>query len=142
MKAQTTWTPDESEIKELEDAFPSLSPQHTPFGDRIIFQLKLPKEKTAGGIILPEDVKENAMWSTQVAKVISIGPGAFKFHTDMTPWPEGPWFAEGDYVRIPMYGSERWLVEQDGKKAVFVIRRSHEVIAKVNCNPLRLKEFL
>ncbi len=42
-----------------------------PLDDRVIIKPSDPKEKTAGGIILPDTAKEKP----QVGKVVAVGPG-------------------------------------------------------------------
>ena len=42
-----------------------------PLGDRVVIKQLDPKEKTAGGIILPDTAKEKP----QAGKVIAAGPG-------------------------------------------------------------------
>lgn len=138
----TVWTPTEEENQKIAEAFPDIDCQHTPYGDRVIFQLRSPQSKTKGGIILTEDSSDVQKWNEQVARVVSLGANSFHFQIDLTPWPEGPWFGLGDFVRVPMYGSERWEVEKDGQKAIFVIRRCHEVIAKIHGNPLEVKTYV
>lgn len=136
------WIPTEDDKAKLLEAFPDIDPMHEPFGDRVLFQLMPPKEVTKGGIIIPIESKEVEQWRQQTALVIALGPTVFKFHQDLTPWPEDDWFAVGDFVRVPMYGAERWVIEKNGKKAIFVIRRAHEVIAKITGNPLEIAAYV
>jgi chaperonin GroES len=42
-----------------------------PLDDRVVIKPSDPKEKTAGGIILPDTAKEKP----QVGKVVAVGPG-------------------------------------------------------------------
>ncbi len=139
--------PDASNEAALREAFPEVNPGALPVGGRILVQWRAVRDKvTASGIVLPEETKETEKWNTQVAKVISIGPLAFKKRDTMEPWPEGNWIAVGDYVRMPKWGGDRWEVpfEIDGAKgnALFSIFNDHEVIAKVTGDPLKVKAFL
>ena len=129
-------------------AFPSVDPGAKPLGGRILVQLRRTKKKTSkAGLILVEETKEAEKWNNMVAKVIEIGPLAFKHRDTMQSWPEGSWCQEGDYIRVPKWGGDRWEVKVPGEDdkedpALFMILNDHEVIAKVTGNPLAMKAFL
>ncbi len=126
-------------------AFPSVDPGAKPLGGRILVQLRRTKQTVTGaGIILVQETKETEKWNNMVARVIEIGPLAFRKRDTMEPWPEGSWCVVGDYIRVPKWGGDRWEVEVEGEeeKALFMILNDHEVIAKVTCNPLEMKAFL
>lgn len=127
----------------LDEAFPSCDPGVMPFGSRILIQLKTPKKVTKGGILLTDDVRETEKYNTQVAKVVAVGELAFKNRNTMTSWPEGSWAVEGDYVRVPKYGGDRWTVLTDtGDEALFVIFNDLDLVGKVTGDPLAIKAFL
>jgi co-chaperonin GroES (HSP10) len=129
-------------------AFPSVDPGAKPLGGRILVQLRRTKKKTTGsGIILVEETKEAEKWNNMVAKVIEIGPLAFKNRDTMQGWPEGSWVVAGDYIRVPKWGGDRWEVkvpEEDALEdpALFMILNDHEIIAKVTCSPLEMRSFI
>lgn len=129
-------------------AFPSVDPGAKPLGGRILVQLRRTKNKTSSsGIILVEETKETEKWNNMVAKVIEIGPLAFRNRDTNEPWPEGSWCSVGDYIRVPKWGGDRWEVPVPGEdnleeKALFMILNDHEVIAKVTCNPLLMRAFI
>lgn len=129
-------------------AFPSVDPGAKPLGGRILVQLRRTKKKaTQAGIILVEETKEAEKWNNMVAKVIEIGPLAFKNRDTMQGWPEGSWCEVGDYIRVPKWGGDRWEVKVDGEDdfedpALFMILNDHEVIAKVTCSPLEMRAFI
>jgi co-chaperonin GroES (HSP10) len=133
---------------ELDWAFPVVDPGADPLGGRVLVQLRRTKKKTAGaGIILVEETKETEKWQNMVAKVLKIGPLAFKNRDTMQGWPEGSWCAVGDYIRVPKWGGDRWEVAVPGEdeledKALFMVLNDHEVIAKLTGNPLAMKAFL
>lgn len=133
---------------ELAWAFPSVDPGAKPLGGRILVQLRRTKKKaTAAGIILVEETKETEKWNNMVAKVIAIGPLAFKHRDTMKDWPEGSWCVAGDYIRVPKWGGDRWEVKVPGDDdiedpALFMILNDHEIIAKVTGDPLAMKAFL
>ena len=77
-------------VAELAWAFPSVDPGAKPLGGRILVQLRRTKKKsTSAGIILVEETKETEKWNNMVARVVEIGPLAFKHRDTMKDWPEG-----------------------------------------------------
>ena len=133
---------------ELAWAFPSVDPGAKPLGGRILVQLRRTKKKaTSAGIILVEETKETEKWQNMVAKVVEIGPLAFKHRDTMQAWPEGSWCAVGDYIRVPKWGGDRWEVKVPGDDdfedpALFMVLNDHEVIAKLTGDPLVMRAFL
>ena len=140
--------PEVANAAELAWAFPSVEPGAKPLGGRILVQLRRTKKKTSNaGIILVEETKETEKWNNMVAKVIEIGPLAFKHRETMLPWPEGSWCAPGDFIRVPKWGGDRWEVKVPGDDdledpALFMILNDHEVIAKVTGDPLAMRAFI
>lgn len=137
--------PEAGNAAEIAWAFPSVDPGAKPLGGRILVQLRRTKRTVTGaGIILVEETRETEKWNNMVARVIEIGPLAFKKRDTMEPWPEGSWCEIGDYIRVPKWGGDRWEVEvgDDEEKALFMILNDHEVIAKVTGNPLEMKAFV
>ena len=133
---------------ELAWAFPAVEPGAVPLGGRILVQLRRTKKKsTSSGIILVEETRETEKWQNMVAKVLAIGPIAFKHRDTMQPWPEGTWCEVGDYIRVPKWGGDRWEVQVPGEDAfedpaLFMVLNDHEVIAKLTGDPLSMKAFL
>ena len=133
---------------ELAWAFPSVDPGAKPLGGRILVQLRRTKKKaTSAGIILVEETKETEKWQNMVAKVIEIGPLAFKHRDTMQAWPEGSWCQPGDYIRVPKWGGDRWEVKVPGNDdledpALFMVLNDHEVIAKLTGDPLAMRAFI
>lgn len=127
----------------LQEAFPEADPGVVPFGNLVLVQIRSPKRKTAGGIILHSETSDTEKWNTQVAKIIYIGPVAFKNRSTMEPWPEGAWCSEGDFVRVAKYGGDRWEVPlENGETAMFVIFKDTELIGKVTTDPLKIRAFI
>lgn len=131
----------------LQEAFPAVNPGAVPVGGRVLVQWRQTRKTvTASGIVLVEETKETEKWNNQVAKVIALGPLAFKKRDTLDPWPEGNWIEVGDYVRMPKWGGDRWEVpfgnKGEGENALFSIFNDHEVIAKVTGDPLNVKAFL
>ena len=121
-----------------------MDPGAAPVGGRVLVQWRqTPRTVTQSGIVLVEETKETEKWNNQVAKVIAVGPLAFKKRDTMEPWPEGSWVEIGDFVRMPKWGGDRWEVPMnDDETALFSIFNDHEVIAKVTSDPLKVKAFL
>ena len=132
----------------LAEAFPIIDPLMAPYGARILVQLRADKEKvSSAGIFIPQETKETEKWNTQVGKIISIGPLAFKKRESMEPWPEGAWAQVGDFVRVPKWGGDRWEIdfkdEQGAEgKCLFTFFNDHELIGKVTGDPRDIKAFI
>jgi len=127
----------------LDEAFPPCDAGVKPFGSRVLCQIRTPKTKTKGGIILSNDIRETEHYNTQVAKVIDIGSLAFKNRNTMESWPEGSWCEVGDFVRVPRYGGDRWSVKTEGgEEAIVVIFNDLDLVGKVTGDPLAVKAFL
>ena len=132
---------------ELAWAFPAVEPGALPLGGRILVQLRRAVKKTKSGIFLPHETQETEKWQNMVAKVIALGPLAFKHRDTMQGWPEGTWCQVGDYIRVPKWGGDRWEVQVPDEKeneepSLFMILNDHEVIAKLTGDPLSMKAFL
>lgn len=133
----------------LEEAFPVIDPGLKPLGSRVLVQIRMPRAKTKSGIILQRETQETEQWNTQVAKVIEVGPLAFKNRNTMEMWPEGQWCGVGDFVRVPKYGGDRWQVDKYDEKgtkldeaALFVIFNDHDLVGKLTTDPLAVKAFI
>ena len=53
------------------------------------------KEKTKGGLLLPDSVRDDIAYLTTVGKVLVIGDDAYM---DEGKFPNGPWCEAGNYV--------------------------------------------
>ena len=144
----------------IDEAFPPIDCQHKALGEFAIFQVRTPKRITAGGIEIPDEVRETEHYNTQVAKVVHLGPLAFKNRETGEAWPEGPWYAVGDFVRVPLHGGDRWTVKFERKvperkvgnvihpakiekdEAIFVMFKDREARTAVTGDPLKIKAFI
>lgn len=128
----------------LEDAFPNVKPGLKPFGDKVIVQIRTPMKMTKGGIYVPEESRDAEQWNTQVAKVISLGPVAFKNRDTLEPWPEGAWVKPGTFIRCPKWGGDRWEVPVPGKtdSAIFVVFRDIELAGEIDGDPLEMVAYI
>ena len=94
----------------LTEAFPCVEPGLVPFGSRVLVQIRSAKKTSAGGIILHTETRETEIWNTQIAKVVKLGPLAFKNRNTMESWPEGHWCKEGDFVLVRAYSGTRFKI--------------------------------
>lgn len=128
----------------LDEAFPTVDPGLKPFGSRVLVQIRTPKTRSAGGIILHQETRDTEIWNTQVAKVIAVGPGAFRNRDTLQLWPEGEWCVPGKFVRVAKYGGDRWEVQVPGKqeRAMFCLFNDLDLIGEVTCDPLSVIAFI
>lgn len=122
----------------IEEAFPTMEPGIKPFGSRILLQIRNPKQKTQGGIILSSNDIETEQDNTQVARVVDMGSLAFKNRNTMEQWPEGAWCQVGDFVRVPKYGGDRWKIDA----VTFAIYNDLDIIGQVTTDPCKIKAFI
>ena len=125
-------------------AFPDVDAGVKPYGSRVLVQIRRPKSVTSGGIVIPDEARETEKWNTQVAKVIMLGPVAFKNRDTQESWPEGDWCQPGTFVRCPKYGGDKWDVPVPGSPdpALFVLFNDLDLLGEVTGNPLTIKAFI
>lgn len=132
------------QFSEIEEAFPNIDSGVRPLGSRILVQIRKPPSKI-GSIILSEYSKEAEMDTAVVAKVIAIGPLAYRNRNTMEPWPEGAWCKEGDFVIVPRYAGARWRMDLPGKKdekVEFVLFNDLDMTGGVDGDPLSVRSRL
>ena len=79
-----------------------------PSGWRIVlFPLKL-QGKTKGGVLLTDDTVTESQVTTNICKVLKMGPECYK---DKEKFPSGPWCKEGDWVLITRYAGSRIRID-------------------------------
>ena len=124
---------DEPDLRSEQECFPDVDPGVKILGDRVLVQLRREKTLSKGGIFLVEETRQTLRFNETVAKVIDIGPLAYKNPDDLTPWPEGPWVNVGDLVRTIKYGGDRFVVQPDdeGAPVIFITLQAREVISKI-----------
>lgn len=127
----------------LDEAFPACDPGFRPYGSRVLVQVRSPKTKTAGGIQLTEELKETELWNTQVAKVLAVGPVAFRNRTTLNPWPEGAWCKPGDYIRIPKYAGDKSIIKSaTGEDVLLIAFNDLDLLGEYTCDPTQIKAFI
>jgi co-chaperonin GroES (HSP10) len=124
---------DEPDLRSEQECFPDVDPGVEILGDRVLVQLRREKVTSKGGIILVDETRQTLRFNETVAKVIGIGPLAYKSPEDLTPWVEGPWCKVGDLVRTIKYGGDRFVLQpdDDGAPVVFITLQAREVISKI-----------
>jgi len=88
----------------------------------VLFPLKL-QGKTKGGVLLTDDTVTESQVTTNICKVLKMGPECYK---DKEKFPSGPWCKEGDWVLITRYagsriridGGELRIINEDRKSVV------------------------
>ena len=79
-----------------------------PTGYRItLFPLKL-DSKTKSGIHLTDETVQESQLTTNICKVLKVGPDAYK---DKDKFPTGPWCKEDDWVLITRYAGSRIRID-------------------------------
>lgn len=92
--------------------------KQTPLGDRVLLSVFEQKEKTQGGIIIPDSVKKD---DVKRATVEAVGPGLYTQNGTLIPMT----VQEGDEVIIPPYhqGHE---VKIDGNE--YILLRESDIL--------------
>lgn len=89
-----------------------------PLGDRVLLTVIEEKEKTVGGIIIPDSAKQS---SVKRAIVEAVGPGLYTQNGALIPMS----VSEGDEVFIPPYHQGQ-DVKIDGKD--YVLLRESDIL--------------
>ena len=79
-----------------------------PTGFRIVLFPLLLEKKTKGGLHLTDETVAEAQISTNVCKVLRVGPDAYK---DKNRFPNGAWCKEKDWVLITKYAGSRIRID-------------------------------
>ena len=137
---------DEPDTRSELECFPLVDPGVDIAGDRVLVQLRREKTTSKGGIILVDETKQTVRFNETVAKVIQVGPLAYRNLEDLSPWIEGPWCKEGDLVRTIKYGGDRFVVQPDdgGAPVVFITLQAREIISRIRSFEFaqRMKAFV
>lgn len=132
----------EKATEQLAELFPKLDCGHRPLGTRVIVQLKSQPKFSRGGIELVQETQELEGWNNQVAKVIDLGPLAYRNRSTLELWPEGKWIARGMFVRVPRWGGDRWKVKIGDREVEFVTFNDAEIISEVTGDPADVLTFI
>jgi len=125
----------------MKEAFPDVDPGIYPYGYLLVVQLRTPKKKTTGGIILIDETRDDEIFRSQFGLVRSMGPSAFKRRDTLEPWPEGDWCKVGSFVRSVLYGGDRWYIPSGNKdqQVLFVATKDTDLIGELTADPLSFK---
>ncbi len=128
----------------MDEAFPKVNPGVAPLGGRILVQMRRSVKKTRSGIVLVEETSDTVKWNQQTARVVAMGPLAYRNRETLKPWSEGAWVEVGDFVRVPRWNGDRIevRVKDSDEPVVFVTFNDHEIIALVTVDPLSQQEYL
>jgi co-chaperonin GroES (HSP10) len=107
---------------EEEEATPDVLPELPGF--HVLVRPVSVKEKTKGGILLPNSTKEDMSYLTTVGKVIKIGNLAYN---DTDKFPKGPWCKEGDYICYAKHAGQKIQY----KEVKMILLYDDQVIMKV-----------
>ena len=130
---------------EIDAAFPNVDPGFKPFGTRVIVQIRSAKTKSKGGIIFIDETLEIEKWNTQVAKIVALGPSAFRYRSGPREgelFIEGGWCEVGDYVRIPKFLQDKWSIPFSDHEVLFMLVNDVDILAGMTVNPLEVKAYI
>lgn len=82
-----------------------------PTGYKILIAIPEIKDKTKGGVILPDHLRDREGIASILGFVLTCGPDTY---ADKQKFPNGPWCKEGDFVIFRSYSGTRFKV--DGKE--------------------------
>jgi chaperonin GroES len=78
-----------------------------PVGYKILIAIPEVDQKTEGGVIRPDSIKETEEVASIIGYVIKVGESAY---SDKDRFPAGPWCKEGDFVIFRSYSGTRFKV--------------------------------
>jgi len=107
-----------------------------PKGWRVLIERIKPKEKSAGGIFLPDQAKDAESYMSITAKVVALGDGCYSNRDTGEPWGGGPWCKPGDWIIVPKFTQFR--MDIGGKE--YRIINDDEVIAVID-DPSAIKVY-
>ena len=94
----------------------------------VIVELDAPKEKTAGGLYLPNQTQDADKLAAVEATLVAVSPQAFTYADG---WPEGSLPEPG--ARVLFKRHTGWLYEKEiaGEKRIFRILNDKDIVAVV-----------
>jgi co-chaperonin GroES (HSP10) len=116
----------------VDDKAPKFKPNELPElpGFHVLVQPVSIREKTKGGIILPDKIRDDVSYLTTIGKVLKIGDSAY---LDKEKFPNGPWCSVGDYVCYGKLSGQKFVYK--GAKLLLIF--DDQIIMKVG-DPLYL----
>lgn len=126
----------------MAEAFPDVPIPITPFGSRVLIQLRKPPEQK-GLVLLTQTSKEREQDIAQIGKLRAIGPVAFRDRKTGELWPEQQWCELGSIVCVPRYGGDRWMEKQaDGTEIQFGLFNDLDLVGLIQGDPLAVRTFI
>ena len=101
-----------------------------PCGHQILIALPSVKEKTEGGVILPDEHVDRENLAAICGYVLAIGPDAY-VTTEEKAFPGGAYCKIGDWVMFRMYAGTRFSITQSGVTQKFSLINDDSVQAVV-----------
>ena len=101
---------------------PDVLPEHPGF--HVLVRPVSIKEKTKGGILLPNSTKDDMSYLTTIGEVIKIGDLAYN---DNEKFPKGPWCQLGDYICYAKHAGQKIQY----KNVKMILLYDDQVIMKV-----------
>lgn len=107
-----------------------------PCGWKILVEKIKPKDKTDGGILLPDQAIEAESYLGICAKVVRVGPLCWHDRETGTPWKGPKWAKPGDWVIIPKF--TQFKMDIEGREYRFV--NDDEIIGTIQ-DPSKIKVY-
>ncbi len=108
--------------EEVDESAPDVLPELPGF--HVLVRPVSIKEKTKGGILLPNSTKDDMSYLTTIGKVLKIGELAY---ADKEKFPKGPWCQLGDYVCYAKHAGQKIQY----KNVKMILLYDDQVIMKV-----------
>lgn len=107
----------------IAQCFPAVEYGGKPPGSFVLVQLRMVRNKTAGGIHLADDTLDFQKTQTCLGIVRAVGPIAYCSRQTGDPWPEGAWAKVGQVVMVKRHEGRRFEVPVKGTedRALFVV---------------------
>jgi len=83
------------------------------------------RSETKGGIIMPDQLKDDIQYLTTVGRVVKVGELAYK---DKQKFSEGSWCSEGDFVCYGKHTGQKFLY----KGVRYLLIYDDQVIMKID----------
>ena len=84
-------------------------PLPAPVGYQLLIALPESKEKTDGGVYMPDATRQREEAASITAMVLAVGPDAYK---DKSRFPSGAYCKEGDWIIIQPYTGTRLVIHK------------------------------
>jgi len=78
-----------------------------PTGFRLLIGIPDVENKTKGGILLPDQLRDLEKTASVVGQVLDMGSEAY---SDKEKFPAGPWCKTGDFIMLRSYTGTRFKV--------------------------------